>query len=331
MKRIELHWYDNNPISVLLLPLAWCFCLATDLRRWLYRHGWLKSVVLPVPVIVVGNITVGGSGKTPLVVWLVEMLSGQGMRPGVVSRGYGGKAPYWPQVVSGQSDPSLVGDEPVLIARRTGCPVVVGADRVVAAQQLLADYGVDIIIADDGLQHYRLARTLEIAVIDGRRKLGNGHCLPAGPLRERRGRLRHVDLRVSTELSGVGTYLMRLEPGDVHAVNDKARIHSLRHFSRQVVHAVAAIGHPQRFFALLRECGIEIREHPFRDHHRFTAEDICFDDDLPVLMTEKDAIKCTTFADSRHWYLPVTARLNNEFGEHLLARLRSRLTEVSGR
>ena len=179
----EARWYSVNPVSLLLLPLAGLFCLVAMTRRALYGRGLLPVTALPVPVIVVGNITVGGSGKSPLVLWLVEHLRSMGYRPGIVARGYGGASRHWPRRVAADSDPREVGDEPVLLVRRSGCPCWVGPDRPAAARRLLAESDCDILVSDDGLQHYPLHRDIEIAVIDGERRLGNGFCLPAGPLR----------------------------------------------------------------------------------------------------------------------------------------------------
>jgi tetraacyldisaccharide 4'-kinase len=325
VKRLDAYWDSVNGVSLLLLPLAGVFGLVVGLRRLLYRLGVLRSTGFPVPVVVVGNISVGGTGKTPLVIWLTEYLRGRGWRPGLVSRGYGGGARHWPQQVRGDSDPASVGDEAVLLARRGGCPVCVGPDRPAAVAALLAHSDCDIVISDDGLQHYALRRDLEIAVIDGVRRFGNGWLLPAGPLREPRRRLRSVDLVV---VNGAephrGEYAMRLRRPEVVPLAGQGGPEPLGRFAGQAVHGVAGIGNPERFFDLLRAQGIVVLAHAFPDHHRFRAEDLVFEDpELPVLMTEKDAVKCRRFAAANHWVVRVDAepdaafvdRLNDALGE----------------
>lgn len=257
-----------------------------------------------MPVIAVGNITVGGAGKTPLVIRLVEMLKSMGLRPGVISRGYGGQAEQWPQPVSAGSDPQLVGDEPVLIARRCNCPMWVGPDRPAAAKALMEAGECDIIISDDGMQHYALGRDIEIAVIDAERRLGNGWCLPAGPLRERPGRLSSVDLQVINGQS------MLLRPTGIKALANATGRLEWPQLRGKRIHAIAGIGNPDRFFSLLRSQGLEVIEHPFPDHYRYGVDDIHFGDGLPVLMTEKDAVKCMAFAGEQHWFIEVSAELD---------------------
>ena len=321
---IERYWYDDNWRSRLLLPLSVLFRALAAARRGAFRLGLLRTHRLPVPVVVVGNISVGGTGKTPLVTWLVDYLKRQGLRPGIISRGYGGRAQQWPQPVDGQSEPSQIGDEPLLLARRCGCPLWVGPDRVAAARAMLAATPVDIIISDDGLQHYALGRDLEIAVVDGRRRLGNGRCLPAGPLREPPTRLHRVDLIVSNGAAHAGEYSMTLAGDTLYPLND-ARYplapRPLASLRGATVHALAGIGDPQRFFATLREAGLDLIEHPFADHHPYQAHDLIFNDKLPVLMTEKDAVKCRAFAAANHWYLPVNAQLPDGFGPRLMTLL----------
>lgn len=314
-------WYGRHPLAPLLLPLGALFCALASARRACYRYGPCRVRRLPVPVVVVGNVTVGGTGKTPLVAWLVERLGRAGLRVGVVSRGYGGRARVWPQVVTAHSSAAQVGDEALLLARRTGCPLVVAPDRVAAARLLLERAALDVIVADDGLQHYRLGRDLEIAVVDGARRLGNGRCLPAGPLRERPGRLREVDFVVVNGAGGAGELSMRLRPGTPRAVARPDQGVSWERLRAGRVHAVAGIGHPQRFFAMLRRDGLDLIEHPFPDHHPYRAADLAFGDGLPVLMTEKDAVKCSFFAAPHHWYVPVEAELPASFEAALLQRL----------
>ncbi|WJW76781.1 tetraacyldisaccharide 4'-kinase [Thiohalobacter sp. IOR34] len=315
-------WYRRHPLLVLLLPLSLLYCGLVLLRRQAYRLGLLRTRRLAVPVIVVGNISVGGTGKTPLVAWLAERLAAAGYRPGLVARGYGGRARSWPQQVRPDSDPAAVGDEPVLLARLSGRPMAVGPDRVAAAEALLAHSDCDLIISDDGLQHYRLARDIEIAVIDGVRRLGNGLCLPAGPLREPPSRLQTVDFKVCNGVAGPGEYAMRLSIRKARRLNDAADERPLAAFRGSPVHALAGIGHPQRFFEALRRQGLEIIPHSFPDHHAFQAADLAFAaDGRPVLMTEKDAVKCQRLGLDNLWLVPLEVQLDARFEAELLERL----------
>jgi tetraacyldisaccharide 4'-kinase len=318
-ERLESAWYGATRAPWWTGPLALLYGALTALRRGLYRIGVLRSVRLPVPVIVIGNLSVGGTGKTPLTIALSEALRKRGYTPGVVSRGYGGTQKE-PMLLSDMPDPSRVGDEPCLI-RAGGTPVAVGRDRPAAAR-LLIEAGCDLVIADDGLQHYALARDLEICVIDGVRRFGNGRLLPAGPLREPMSRLQKVSYRVCNGgVVAAGDIPMELRGGTVRAlVDDHTR--PLAEFAGQTVHAVAAIGHPVRFFASLRSQGLQVIEHPFPDHHAFVANDLLFGDDHPVLMTEKDAVKCRPFAQPHWWSVPVRAVLPPAFFDDIEARLR---------
>ena len=320
MRGIDTHWYRGSWWLWLLLPLSLLFCLLVSVRRALYQFGFLKSVSFPVPLLVVGNITVGGSGKTPLVTWLVELLRERGYKPGVVRRGYGGEAESWPQSVNASSDALQVGDEAVLLSRRCNCPMVVGPDRVAAVEQLLRDNDVDVVLSDDGMQHYRMGRDIEIAVLDGERRLGNGFCLPAGPLRETRHRLKGVDFIVTNGESRVGEWAMTLQPGEARSLLNEESV-PISSFVDKTLHAVAAIGNPGRFFQTLRNAGLTITEHPFTDHHPFTEGELEFEGDGVVIMTEKDAVKYFAYANARHWYLPVSAKLDDEFSRQLLERL----------
>ncbi len=323
MKRLDYYWYSNNPVAVLLRPLSWLYGLVAAMRRGLYRAGVLRATRVDVPVIVVGNITVGGTGKTPLVIWLAEYLRSRGWKPGIVSRGYGGKAPHYPLTVHADTDTGLAGDEAVLLARRSACPVTVAPCRLDAARQLAAR--CDIVIADDGLQHYALARDIEIAVVDGMRRFGNNHCLPAGPLRERPARWETVDLRICNGgRAQAGEFSMALRPGEARNLVDKERRRTMGSFAAETVHAVAAIGNPARFFEQLRLSGLQVIEHAFPDHHRYTAQDFNFDDGRSVLMTEKDAVKCGQLAKPHYWYVPVTAELDPAFGARLSELLEER-------
>ena len=234
-------WYGGHPLSRVLLPLSWLYCAAVGLRRLAYRREWLKSHRLPVPVILIGNLTVGGTGKTPLVLWVTDLLRRQGGKPGIITRGYGGKAYDWPRSVTGDSDPFAVGDEPVLLARHSGCPVTAGPDRLAAGELLLANHECDMIVSDDGLQHYRLQRDLEILVVDGSRGFGNGHCLPAGPLREPAKRRREADLTVCNGGPCTDGQVMELVPGRMVNLHDTEITRDLSELRRQRVTGVAGI------------------------------------------------------------------------------------------
>lgn len=278
--------------------------------------GFFRIGRLNVPVVVVGNITVGGTGKTPLVVWLADYLQAKGYKPGIISRGYGGRARTWPQQVRPDSDPKTVGDEAILISRRTGCPMAVGPDRYEAGKALLENSKCNILLSDDGLQHYGLGRDIEIAVIDGKRRFGNGFLLPAGPLREGIWRLQHVDIKIS---NGAATYdecSMKMRHGELVSMGDRG-CRSLSDFAGSNVHAVAGIGNPDQFFRLLKSKQLDVIEHAFADHHGFTKDDIEFGDNLPVIMTEKDAVKCQNFTGDRHWYLEISAQPEAAFIQRL--------------
>jgi tetraacyldisaccharide 4'-kinase len=305
-------WYGRSTAPWWLLPLSAIYGAASGMRRLAYAKNLRPQTRLSCPVIVVGNLSVGGTGKTPLVCWLVAQLRNLGMRPGVVTRGYGGSS-RMVRLVESADDPAIVGDEPVLLARRAQVPVAAGRDRPAAAQ-LLIGAGCDVIVSDDGLQHYALARDCEIVVIDGDRRFGNGRLLPAGPLREAPARLVGVDavvLNGGDPTGGPhapidGALQMRLEAGSAVAVA-RGAIQALSEFAGQTVHAIAGIGNPQRFFDMLRSRGIEVIAHPLPDHAPLRAGDISFADSRPVLMTEKDAVKCLKIAGPLHWYVPVSA------------------------
>lgn len=312
-------WYESHPLALVLWPVSFIYCSLVRLRRLMYRSGLLPTHNLPVPVIVVGNITVGGTGKTPMITWLADWLREAGYRPGLVARGYKGKARNWPQQVRADSDPNAVGDEPILLVRRTGCPMAVGPDRVAAARALLEHTDCDVLISDDGLQHYALGRAVEIAVVDGDRRYGNGFCLPAGPLREPRSRLDEVDLIVCNGAPGRGEFAMQYRLGEAVNVHDPSRKIPLDRFHNADVHALAGIGFPQRFFRALQVRGIEPRKtREFPDHHAFTEADLDFAPaDHPILMTEKDAIKCQRLQRDNLWYVLVNVEMDPRFGQRL--------------
>lgn len=318
-------WYKDPFIGVLLMPLGFLFSDFVKFRKFLYRIGVLKKHTLSVPVIVIGNITVGGTGKTPLIIWLAQLLKNEGFKPGIISRGYGGQAEVWPQWVEPNSTAENVGDEALLIARQTGCPMAVSPLRVDAARMLLEKSVCDVILSDDGLQHYALNRDIEIAVIDGERRFGNSYCLPAGPLREPIDRLLSVDfIVVNGEKSEDNEFSMQITGNTaVNLVTGQQK--PLQEFNATGCHALAGIGNPDRFFKLLASAGLTCKTHSFPDHYRFQRSDISFSGFGPVLMTEKDAVKCMTFAGEQHWYVPVKAVPETGFSERLLERLREKI------
>jgi tetraacyldisaccharide 4'-kinase len=327
--RIESLWY-GQAAPWWLAPLSSLYALVMAGRALSYRLGLRHSVRVSVPVVVVGNLTVGGTGKTPLVAWLAGRLTALGMRVAIVSRGYGGSARGTVRVTP-ESGAAEVGDEPLLLARRSGVPVYVGRQRAAAARQAVID-GADVIVSDDGLQHLALRRDCEIVVVDGQRGFGNGALLPRGPLRESVRRLRSVDAvvvngprdSVPSHPGTEGAFVMSLRPGDVRAVSG-ARTRPLSGFAGETVHAVAAIGNPGRFFDMLRAAGLTLTEHPFPDHHPFVPGDLAFGDSRPVLMTEKDAVKCAAFADERCWFVPVTAQFAEDHSRALVDRVVARI------
>jgi tetraacyldisaccharide 4'-kinase len=330
-------WYRQSRPPWWLRGPARVFGLLVGLRKCAYSSGLKRRYRISKPVIVVGNLTVGGTGKTPLVIWLVKQLRAQGLAPGVVLRGYGGHQATRaaPRVVELHADPLEVGDEAVLLRLRTGAPVVVGRDRVRAAQQLVNETGANVVIADDGLQHLRLERDFEIAVIDASRGLGNGYLMPAGPLREPRARLGTVGAIVLNASGDAGSvreahrsehaFTMRLLGEQLLPLDDVGEPIALGSLAGQRVHAIAGVGNPQRFFRQLCAAGLQVEPHPLPDHHRYQASDLEFGDARPLLMTEKDAVKCRRFAAANRWYLPVEASFAPEEGAALMARLQPML------
>ena len=342
-QRLTKLWYRHDAGPSLLQPLSWLYDAVVRLRRKAYTHGLLTTHRVGKPVIVVGNLTVGGTGKTPVVIWLARQLTQRGLKVGIVSRGYRSRRDtsqahrartgHEPRLVTPQSTWQDVGDEPVLLARSTGCATVVGTDRVAAARALVAQH-VDVIVADDGLQHLRLARDCEIVVIDGARGFGNGRVLPAGPLREPISRLAQADLIVvngvaehpsirhlGTTDPGTKALQMTLPLDDAVRVDGQGGQRPLEDFKDRPLHAVAGIGNPARFFRGLRSRGLDVIEHAFPDHHPFAPQDLSFQDDLPVLMTEKDAVKCVSFSNPRLWQIPTAATFNAAQSHELLERV----------
>ncbi|GAA0686422.1 tetraacyldisaccharide 4'-kinase [Marinobacterium maritimum] len=326
---LERSWYSGAGWLKLLRPLSSLF-KALVLRRFeRQRRTGAAAACNPVPVVIVGNISVGGTGKTPLVIALIEILRAQGYRPGVVSRGYGAKPESHPWLVTPLTPPGEGGDEPCLIVQRTGVPLVIDPDRPRAVEALLSGHDCDLIISDDGLQHYALARDLEIAVIDGVRGLGNGRCLPEGPLREPPERLAHVDwvlINGADRCPGLpelaqSPVKMQLVPSMLVPLTTGPELNPAHWPHGQQVHAVAGIGNPVRFFDTLRALGFEPIEHPLADHAEITPEMLDFDPPLPIIMTEKDAVKCRAFQTTGCWALRVDAQLGAQFQSQFLQRL----------
>lgn len=322
-------WSGESPLWLLLLPLSWLYGLVSGLIRLSYKVGLKRAWRAPVPVVVVGNLTAGGNGKTPVVIWLVEQLQKRGIRVGVVSRGYGGKAEKYPLLLTAETTTAEAGDEPVLIFQRTGAPVAVSPVRSEAVQALLTQAQVQIVITDDGLQHYALARDKEIVVIDGVRRFGNGWWLPAGPMRERAARLRSVDaVIVNGGTAQPGEIPMQLRPSQ--AVNlltgehrDVAQLNNLV--------AMAGIGHPPRFFSTLEACGARlINTVALADHQALSLDQVSAfaEAGQTLIMTEKDAVKCRPFARENWWYLPVDAQLQGDQPERLLQALMALVEQV---
>ncbi len=322
-------WYGDEPVPLWLKGLVPLYRLASRIDKW-WKAKKECTDLAGTCIVVVGNITVGGSGKTPLVIRLCRIFSEAGLAPGVISRGYGRKERGL-RLVSPASSPNVVGDEPLLIAHRTGVPVIVAANRCDAARALLKQR-VNVIISDDGLQHHRLPRSVEICVIDGSRGLGNGRLIPAGPLREPPERLLSVDhVIINGELNDmpadVDAQIMSLAPGHLKSLNDE-EAWRLSQFSGCTVNAVAGIGNPDRFFSLLQHTGIKVIEHAFPDHHVYAEEDFAtMDKNFPIMMTEKDAVKCTGLGLKNAWFLTVDAHLPHEWEESLLQQVIRNVTK----
>tara|TARA_R110001592_G_scaffold205288_10_gene455814 strand:- start:2074 stop:3045 length:972 start_codon:yes stop_codon:yes gene_type:complete len=313
-------WYQSTRWwAWFLFPLALFMRFISILRCYGYKKSWLKSYQSPLPVIVVGNISVGGNGKTPFVISLCEILIQQGYKPGVISRGYGGKADAYPLLVDKESTGKEAGDEPVLIYKRLQIPVVVDPIRVNAASYLAENCSVDVIVTDDGLQHYALQRDLEIVVVDGKRRYGNQHIMPMGPLREPLSRLQSVDYIINNGEIHADEFTMYLTASECKRVDGKEGI-----LSEKSVNACAAIGYPPRFFDTLIKQNFTLQKTvAFADHHAYTENDFKqFDVNMPLLMTEKDAVKCTAFAQPNWWYLPIDGQLPTTFIQHFLAQLK---------
>ncbi len=322
MQGLQRHWYRITPLHLILVPLSLLFFLLSAARRLLYRAGVLSSEKLPVPVVIVGNITVGGSGKTPLTLWLAQQLIDEGWHPGIISRGYRGEATT-PREVSPGDAATAVGDEPLLMAQRRLCPVWIGKNRPATGRALLAAHPeCDVLLSDDGMQHYRLQRDVEIAVVDGHRKFGNGLLLPAGPLREPRARLKRVDAIVMHGGEArPGEYPMQLHGERFYNLLNPETTATAADFKGLQVRALAGIGHPERFFKQLEHLGLIIQRHPLPDHHRYTPADLALADADAILMTEKDAVKCAAFATEKCWVLRVEAEVDPALTQQILRKI----------
>lgn len=325
MQWLNKVWYQKNSLAWLLAPLGYGYCFIMWLRRLCFKWGLRRTHHFKVPVIVVGNLTVGGTGKTPLVAAIALALKQQGLKPGLVSRGYGGKARKWPQAVTVDSDPRQVGDEAVLLAQKTGCPMRVGPDRVAAVTALLADHACDVVISDDGLQHLALGRDLEIVVVDGQRGFGNGFCLPAGPLRESLKRLSSVDCivingqpdtpqRVMKSTLPSPCFEMQFKATGIYNVLDPSQALDINALANKPIHAVVGIGHPERFFASLKALGFSsIIPHVYPDHYCYQKQDFDFAVSDVVIMTDKDAVKCRSLVGHNGWSLAITVDIESQF------------------
>ena len=310
---IEKVWYSKNIFSLLLSPLSLIYISIIYLRYTLYQLGLISITKINVPTIVIGNIIAGGTGKTPLVIWLAKHFKDKGFLPGIVSRGYGGTYLSNIELVKPTSNPLLVGDEPVIIARNTNCPVVVAKIRAKGAKELVEKYNCNIILCDDGMQHYSLARDIEIAVIDGQRRFGNNYCFPAGPLREPKSRIFKADLIVSKYNARTCEHKMDYTYHQLVSLNELSKTIPISDLHGMTVHAIAGINNPDHFFSYLRSHKLELIIHKFPDHYSYTEDDVKFDDNFPVVMTEKDAVKCLNYSSDKHWYIPISAELSKSF------------------
>ena len=325
MQRLQHYWYQTSALTLLLTPLSWLFAILAAARRFLYQAKLLSAIQIPVPVVVVGNISVGGTGKTPLTLWLAQEFIAAGWHPGIISRGYlqSGASSNLPKEVSSQDLATEVGDEPLLMAQRKLCPVWISRDRPAAALALLqAHPECDIILSDDGLQHYRLRRAAEIAVVDGARRFGNGQLLPACPLREPISRLKSVTAVVVNGGSAQpNEFSMRLIGTQFYNLLNPEFTVTAEYFAGQTLHAIAGIGHPQRFFQHLQKLGLNCQIHAFPDHHQYRAGELDFTAADALLMTEKDAVKCTAFATEKFWVLRVDAEVDTALAQLIIKKV----------
>ncbi|MGC1854985.1 MAG: tetraacyldisaccharide 4'-kinase [Candidatus Aquirickettsiella sp.] len=308
-------------LAYLLWPLSLFYGIFIYLRRKLYQLHLLKINNLSVPVIVVGNITVGGTGKTPVVIALARFLKDKGWRPGIISRGYGGNTQHFPCLVHQNSNAREVGDEPLLIVQHTGCPTIIDPNRSRGAKSLLKRSNCNIVISDDGLQHLSLGRNIEIVVVDGERRFGNNFCLPAGPLREPASRLNSVDFVISKGTAQANEFKLSLIPDYFYQLIQAKNKQTAKYFQDKKIHAVAGIGNPDQFFSSLRKLGLKIIEHPFPDHYLFKPRDFNYGNDAIIIMTEKDAVKCVGFVDARLWCLKTKTEIDSQFLNAILKQI----------
>jgi tetraacyldisaccharide 4'-kinase len=327
---LEKYWYKTTKLHLILTPISLIFRLLTSLRRAMYQNGMLHSEQLLLPVIVIGNISVGGTGKTPLTLAIAQQLIARGWRPIIISRGYAKKSASTntvrkpsSQQVTPNSNVQRVGDEPLLMASRQICPVWVGIDRIATAHAAIKSHpGCNVILCDDGLQHYHLRRDVEIAVVDGARRFGNGQLLPAGPLREPISRLKTVDaVVINGGDAKTGQFTMNLTGKIFYNLLAPTITAPAKHFRKSNNHAVAGIGNPERYFQHLKNLGIPFVPHSFSDHHPYCAADLTFNDYEAILMTEKDAVKCAPFADARFWVLRVDAEIDPILLDHIQRKI----------
>ncbi len=317
-QKLEAIWYENSPGKTLLLPLSCLYCLISNYKK---KKDLSQQTSLTIPVIVVGNINIGGTGKTPLIIKLTELLKANGYKPAIITRGYKGKSTQWPIHVDTETSVELVGDEAKLMAIRTNVPVIAGVDRSASIHYVLNNTDCNIILSDDGLQHYKMKRDIEIAVIDAQRRFGNGHCLPAGPLREQEQRLEQCDFLVTNGEPVLGSEnLMKVSGSTAISLKD---LTTKPLTSFKAVQVYTGIGNPQRFIETLQSHGLKVTHQViFPDHHQFIAEDFATqDNDLPILMTEKDAVKCLEFELENCWYLPIDALLEKTFETAFLTKV----------
>jgi len=320
-QKLNKIWYKGKTIPITYKLLSGIFSIVSRFRRKMYQLGILKTHKIKCPVVIVGNISVGGVGKTPMVIWLVNQLQSQGLKVGVVSRGYGGKREHEPLLVIPQTSAKASGDEALLIAKHTNAPVFVGKNRVKAAKKLLLDYRVDIIIADDGLQHYALNRDLEIVLIDAIYGLGNKKLLPAGPLREQTSRLNSVDM-VIYKGKKQGSHYFQYEPLMVYALGDIKNQKSIESFRSQHINAIAGIAHPDSFFSMLSNQGLAVVKNPLDDHEILTEDHFKFDNDDPVFITEKDAVKCQDLKLNNVWVVVLKLVVKKETNKAVMKMIK---------
>ncbi|MDC0535947.1 tetraacyldisaccharide 4'-kinase [Francisellaceae bacterium] len=323
MNFIEKHWYKKGLtwLTILLLPVSYLYYFISIIRKHILISKASKNV--GVPIVIVGNINIGGVGKSPFVSSLVSHLIHNDYHPGIVSRGYGGKAESYPLLVNNNTAVIASGDEPKMLYEQTRCPFVVDPNRSEAVKYLCEQFPeVDVVISDDGLQHYKLYRDIEIVIVEGKRRFGNQQIIPAGPLREPVSRLKSVDFLISNGVELPEYYQMSLLPVSVVNITDKSEL-DLNWLENRQVHAVSGIGNPNRFFSSLKELGAILTEHPYPDHYSFSKDDLTFNDDVPIIMTHKDAVKCENLNVPNMFYLKINANIDQKFYDEFILRLQN--------